>query len=125
VSARASATSAAPNATIAANAAAKPTAPAPLEVPAKPVTGQDLQALVQNISEGASLRGVPRDGERIDVRFHCTDSVQIASTIKSLSAASAFTDIQYHGTIAQSEHESHPCDNSGLRRTNFLAREIE
>jgi len=93
-------TPAAPNLSTTTNAAAKPAAPAPTEIPAKPVTGQDLQTLMANIAEGASLRGVTRDGERIILRLHITDPAQIKSTITNLTEANDFTDVQHLDTIA-------------------------
>ncbi len=95
-------TSAVPSASFVANPnpKPKPIAPVLIEEPSKPVTGQDLQTLVQNISEGASLEGVTRQGDRIVARIHFTDRAQIANTIKNLSEASAFSEIQLHGTIA-------------------------
>ena len=77
--------------------------PALIVLPAKPVeptaplatvSGRDLQALLQNISDRASLEGVTRNGERIVVRVHFTDIAQITSTIKSLNESGAFADIQ-------------------------------
>ncbi len=81
--------------------AATPATLAPIaSEPVASVSSQDLQAILENMSDGASLVGVTRQGERIVVRLHITDPVQVASTVARIAEGGNFTDIQHHGTVA-------------------------